>query len=71
MAKKKCGKVLGKIKQGMEFHREISLGYRPKKKFVTNIDHKNKNNQNRFKCFIKRSKYTLISLGLINLDIRV
>ena len=39
--------------------------------FVTNIDFKNKNDQNRLKCFIKRSKYTFIPLGLINLDIKV
>ena len=50
--------------------REISYD-RPKIFFVTNIDFKNKNNQNTLKCFIKRSKYTLIPIRLINLDIRV
>ena len=44
---------------------------RPKNVSVTNIHLKNKNDQNRLKFFIKRSKYTLIPLGLINLDIRV
>ena len=40
-------------------YREIPSD-RPKKVFVTNIDFKNKNDQNRLKFFIKRSKYTLI-----------
>ena len=44
---------------------------RPKNVSVTNIHLKNKNDQNRLNFFIKRSKYTLIPLGLINLDIRV
>ena len=43
----------------------------PKTVFVTNIDFKNKNDQNRFKYLIKRNKYTLISLELISLNIRV
>ena len=50
--------------------KEISQD-RPKKVFVTNIDLKTKNDQNRLKCSIKRSKYTFIPLGLINLDIKV
>ena len=43
----------------------------PKIFFVTNIDLKNKNDQNKLKCFIKGSKYTRILIGLINLNFRV
>ena len=62
--------ILGLVKINGKYVREISQD-RPKKVFVTNIDLKNKNDQNRLKCFIKISKYTLIPLGLINLDIRI
>ena len=42
------------------------------KKFLLQIyTLKIKNDQNRHKCFIKRSRYTLIPIRLINLDIRV
>ena len=44
---------------------------KPKIVFVTNIDFKNKNDQNKLKYFVKKNKYTLISLWLINLDIRI
>ena len=39
--------------------------------FITIIDLKYKNDQNKLKYFIKRSKYILIPLELINVDIRV
>lgn len=44
---------------------------RPKIFFIKNINIENKNNQNILKYCIKKSKYTLIFLGLINLNIRV
>lgn len=54
----------------MNFIREISYN-KPKKRFATIIELKNKNDQNRLKFFIKRNKYTLIPLRLINLYVRV
>ena len=45
--------------------------YDQKSFFVTNIDLKNENDQNKLNFFIRRIKYTLIPLGLINLDIKV
>ena len=60
-----------KFKQSMLIKKREIPYDRSKIVFVTNIDIRNRNDQNRLKFFIKRSKYTLIPLRLINLDIKV